>query len=268
MTRLQEAVAPGRALIPYLTASDPSDEAFLEAALGAAEGGASALEVGIPFSDPVADGPVIQAAHLRALAAGGGTRKTLDLVRRFRRACSAPVVLFTYLNPLLAFGIERFVEEASEAGADGVLLLDLPPGEEPGLLEPLALGGLDPVVLVSPNTSSRRAKEIVRHGRGFVYLVSRTGITGTHGGVGADLAERVARMRPITGLPVAVGFGVTSNSDAEAIWSVAEGVVVGSALIARLAEPGAGSPGSRARHFMEDLRHGSLSSHSKEGASS
>jgi tryptophan synthase alpha chain len=265
-SNLERALRSGRALISYLTASDPSDEAFLEAAFGAVEGGAGALEIGIPFSDPVADGPVIQAAHHRALAAGGGAKRTLELVRCFRRKCAVPVVLFTYLNPVLAFGLDRFALEASEAGADGVLLLDLPPREEPSLLEPLVRNGLDPVVLVSPNTTRRRAEEIVRHGRGFVYLVSRTGITGTHGGAGADLAGRVAQLREMTDLPVAVGFGVKSRSDAEAIWSVAEGVVVGSALIARLAEPGAESPGNRARRFMEELRHGALTSHSEEGA--
>lgn len=235
MSRLSEALAPGRALIPYLTASDGGDEAFLAAALGAVDGGARVLEVGVPFSDPVADGPVIQQAHHRALEAGGGAKKTLALVRRLRERTQIPVVLFTYLNPLLALGADHFVALAKASGVDGVLSLDTPPEEEPAWFSFLAESGLDPVVLLSPNTSPERAKTILAYGRGFVYLVSRAGVTGTHAGAEESLEGRIRMVRELTSLPLAAGFGVRERKDAEALWPLAEGVVVGSAFVEKLA---------------------------------
>lgn len=253
MSRLEEALRPGRALIPYLTSSDPSPEAFVEAALGAVEGGATALEVGIPHSDPVADGPVIQRAHERALRAGGGAQPALDQLRALRRETQVPIVLFTYANPVLAFRAERFVKEAAAAGADGVLALDVPPEEEPGWYALCRESGLDPIVLFSPNTSEERAARVLEAGSGFVYVVARSGVTGTHDGARSDLERRVAMARGVSGLPAAVGFGVKSCEDAEALWRVAEGVVVGSALIAALEDRHGTALRAASREFVQGL---------------
>ena len=178
MSRLSEALAAGRALIPYLTAFDPSSDAFLDGALGAVDGGAAALEIGIPFSDPVADGPVIQGAHGRALQAGGTAAGSLGLVRKLRERTSVPVVLFTYFNPVLAYGPRAFLGNARTAGADGILCLDCPPEEEPGWFEAVTASGLDPVVLLGPNTDAGRAPAILGPAGGFVYVVAREGVTG------------------------------------------------------------------------------------------
>ena len=253
MSRLSVVLAAGRALIPYLTASDGGDEAFMASALGAVEGGARALEVGVPFSDPVADGPVIQKAHMRALEAGGGAAKTLALVRRLRERTDIPVVLFTYLNPALALGGASFIGEARAAGVDGVLTLDAPPCEEPAWFASIAEGGLDPVVLLSPNTSEVRARGILGRVRGFVYVISREGVTGTHAGAGGGLADRIRVIRRLTDLPLAVGFGVRELKDVEAVWKLAEGAVVGSALVEKLATAGPGRAFETARDFVKDL---------------
>lgn len=248
---LAEALHSGHALIPYLTACDPSYEASIEAVLGAVEGGARVVEIGIPFSDPVADGPVIQQAHLRALAAGGSVARTLVLVKDLRKHSPVPIVLFTYLNPLLAFGLERFAAAASEAGAQGVLCLDLPPGEEPALLRVFRSRGLNPIVLVTPNTTAERAGGLVREGGGFVYVTSRAGVTGTHEGAARDLETRVAAVKSRCSLPTAVGFGVMTRADAESLWAFTEGVVVGSALVSHL---GAGAPEQARRLAREFVR--------------
>jgi len=253
MTRLREALAPGKALIPYLTASDPSEEAFFEAALGAIEGGARVLEVGIPFSEPVADGPVIQAAHQRALRAGGGAASALSQVRRLREAAGVPIVLFSYLNPVLAFGLQRFAREARDAGADGILLLDAPPAEEGDVLDPFREAGLDTVVLVTPNTTRERAAELLRRASGFVYLVSRSGVTGANGGAGDHVRERVRMVRGLTDLPVAVGFGVADSAGVSAVWQMAEGAVVGSALVNRLEGVPLSGRRAEARDFVREL---------------
>ncbi len=253
MSKLRSALASGHALMPYLTASDPSPEAFLDAALGAVEGGAAALEVGIPFSDPVADGPVIQRAHQRALSAGGGVAPTLDLIGQLRAVCGVPLVLFTYLNPILAYGLDRFTSEARSAGADGLLVLDLPPEEEPGWFESFAAGGVDPILLDSPNTSPQRFGRVSELARGFVYVVSRAGITGTHAGASEGLELRLARLRSVCPLPMAVGFGVRTHGDVAAIWKNAECAVVGSALVDALAAGPLTERREAARRFVARL---------------
>lgn len=253
MSRLEEALKPGRGLIPYLTASDPSPEDFLEAALGAVEGGAAALEVGVPHSDPVADGPVIQRSHARACEAGGGLDATLAQISRLRERSSVPVVLFTYVNPVLSMGLGSFAARATAAGVDGVLALDVSPEEEPGWFGRLAGEGLDPVVLIGPHTSEARAGRLLTSGGGFVYVLARAGVTGTHDSSREGLAERVALARRHSRLPVAVGFGVRTPRDAREVWSLAEGVVVGSALIARLEGTETRSARAVARAFVANL---------------
>jgi tryptophan synthase alpha chain len=252
-SHLARSLAPGHALIPYLTACDPTFEASLDAAIGAAEGGAAALEIGLPFSDPVADGPVIQEAHQRAIAAGGGPARTLGLLREFRRRSDVPVVLFTYLNPVLAFGPERFARAARQAGAQGILLLDLPPGEEPEVRSLFARNGLDCIPIVTPNTSESRLPEVLEGAGGFVYLVSRSGVTGTHAGAAGHLEGRVAALRHRTVLPVAVGFGVKSPADVRAIWLCAEAAVVGSALVSHLNRSAPEAAREAARSFVQSL---------------
>ena len=253
MSRLEDAIRPGRALIPYLTASDPSSESFLEAALGAVEGGAAALEVGVPHSDPVADGPVIQRSHARAAAAGGSLHEALALVSRLREQSPVPLVLFTYLNPVLAMGPDLFASRARKAGVDGVLALDVSPEEEPAWFGHLAGEGLDPVVLLGPHTSEARAARLLTAGGGFVYVLARTGITGTHDGSREGLSERVALARRHSRLPGAGGCGVRTPRDAREVWSLAEGVVVGSALIARLEQTETRNARAIAREFAANL---------------
>ena len=253
MSILQERLSQGRALMPYLTASDPSQEASLDAALGAAEGGAAALEVGIPFSDPVADGPVIQLAHQRALAAGGSVSRSLDLAADLRRRNGIPVVLFTYFNPVVAYGADRFVQDARRAGAQGVLVLDLPPEEEPEWYAFTAAQDIDPIVLDSPNTSQPRAARILPMGRGFVYAVSRAGVTGGNTGVTGELTERIRMLRLLTDLPLAVGFGIREHHDVETVWKMAECAVTGSAFVDHLRSVDRGEVRSAARTFVKTL---------------
>ena len=253
MIRLSEALGEGGALVVYLTASNPSHGAFLQAARGAAEGGARVLEIGVPYTDPVADGPVIQAAHARALSAGGGTMKTLELVRELKGSCDVPVTLFTYVNPVLSLGAERFVKLARESGVDGVLTLDVPPEEEPSWYEMLSGGGLDPVVLISPNTTLERAGRILKKAGGFVYLVSREGVTGTHAGASAGLAVRVGEIRALTDLPIAVGFGVKDRAGVAEILGVCEAAVVGSALAREIGAAGPEAAFELAKGFVRSL---------------
>ena len=253
MSILRERLSLGRALMPYLTASDPSREVSLQAALGAVEGGAAALEVGIPFSDPVADGPVIQLAHQRALAAGGSVSRSIELVADLRCRSGIPVVLFTYFNPVLAYGTDRFVQDAGSAGAQGVLVLDLPPEEEPEWYAFLAAKELDPIILHSPNTSQSRAARILPMGRGFVYVVSRAGVTGGHTGVTDELAERIRTLRLLTDLPLAVGFGIREFKDVETVWGMAECAVTGSAFVDHLKSVAPEDIRATARAFVNTL---------------
>ncbi len=253
MSRLKAAVGAGNGLIPYLTASDPSDEGFLQAACGAVQGGARAIEIGVPHSDPIADGPVIQRAHQRALKAGGGIQRTLELIAGLRRHSDIPIILFTYINPLLSFGFERLMPAAKAAQIDGILILDLPPQEMPDWYSFVASQGIDPIVLLSPNTSEERLAYLLKFGRGFIYMVAREGITGTHDGAKVDLDARVKRARNISGLPIAVGFGVREAQDVRRIWEVAEAAVVGSALIQEIEKHGDGRIFQAARTFVETL---------------
>ncbi len=253
MSRLTETLATGRALIPYLTAFDPSADAFLEGALGAVDGGAAALEIGLPFSDPVADGPVIQGAHDRALRAGGTAAGSLGLVAKLRERTPVPVVLFTYFNPVLAYGPQAFLGDARKAGADGILCLDCAPEEEPGWFDAVTASGLDPVVLLGPNTDAERAPAILGRGGGFVYVVAREGVTGSGQGREARLEERVSLVRRYSGLPVAVGFGVNGPEDVKRLWNLCEGAVVGSAFIRHLEKVGSPTRRAAAAAYVREL---------------
>jgi tryptophan synthase alpha chain len=231
------ARAKGRTgLVPFVTAGYPSLEASLDMLRGFDRLGAIAAEIGIPFSDPIADGADIQRASEWALARGTGLAQTLQLVADLRRSSDLPLVLMSYVNPVLRGGVEDFARAAGAAGVDGVLLSDLPPDEGFEVWEALDRGGLDTVVLVAPTTDEARLPRLLARARGFVYCLARTGVTGTGPGHAGALPERVAALKRRTSLPVAVGFGISSPSQARALKDVADAVVVGAAFMRAVAE--------------------------------
>lgn len=229
--------AEGRAaFIPFLMAGDPTLEAtasFLEAL---AAGGADIIELGVPFSDPIADGPTNQRAAVRSLASGTKLSNILEMVARHRDRLGVPIVLFTYFNPVHARGIERFAEQAAASGVDGVLCVDLPPEEgERELVPALRAQGVDSIFLLAPTSTRERVSRVREVSTGFVYYVSRTGVTGERTSLPADLVRDIKRLRRRLDLPLAVGFGLSSPAQVAAVAEVADGVVVGSALV-RLVE--------------------------------
>jgi tryptophan synthase alpha chain len=234
------ALGATRALIPYLTAGFPTYSASLDALRRAASAGADFVEVGVPFSDPLADGPTIQRTTQAALEQGMTLPRVLELVRE--AALAVPVIIMTYLNPVLAFGADRFAREARAAGAAGVVLTDLPAGADPSVEQAVSGsgggGGLDLIRLIAPTTDDRRLKTALAQASGFVYLISRLGVTGTRDTVPPDLDAQVRRVRAVSGLPVAVGFGIGTPAQAAAAARHADGVVVGSALMEALARGG------------------------------
>ena len=224
------------AFIPFLMAGDPDLDRAPDLLHAAVAGGADLLEVGVPFSDPIADGPVNQRAAARALAGGANLDDILRMVARHRDALGVPVVLFTYYNPLHARGAVRFAEQAAASGVDGVLCVDLPPEEAADDLQPaLAEQGIDSIFLLAPTSSRDRVKAVNRAATGFIYYVSRTGTTGERDELPKDLQRDVKKLRKKLDVPLAVGFGVSTPEHVAAIGSVADGVVVGSALV-RLVE--------------------------------
>lgn len=228
-------------LVTYVTAGDPNLERSADILCALDRAGADVLEVGIPFSEPLADGPVIQRATERALAAGATAAGVLDLVARVRPKISAPIVLFTYANPILRMGIERFGDRAREAGVDGVLVLDLPIEEARSVRDAMAARGIDMIFLLSPTTTDARIAEAAALGSGFLYGISRLGVTGTRDTV-ADGAEVLARrIRKAARLPIALGFGISSPAHVQQIGRFADAAVVGSGLVGVIAEAG-GSP--------------------------
>lgn len=219
------------ALVPYVCAGHPDRQASLALLHAAADAGADVLELGVPFSDPLADGPTIQKATFRALEGGMTVQGALELLREFRRERSTPVVLFTYLNPVHRFGPSRFLEAAREAGAQGLLLTDVPAGADPALEEEIRKSGLDLIRLVAPTTKPERIVRIAEGGSGFLYYIARTGVTGARTEVGERLVREVAEVRARVSLPVAVGFGISEPAQAALVARAADGVVVGSALL-------------------------------------
>ena len=226
-----------RGLITFLCAGDPDPAISAEILAGLPAAGADLIEIGMPFSDPMADGPPIQAGNLRALNAGMSLAKTLDLVRGFRRSDDAtPVVLMGYYNPIWRYGPERFLDDARAAGVDGLIVIDLPPEEDDELCLPALARGLCFVRLVTPTTDDQRLPKVLSNTSGFLYYVSVTGITGTKAPLADRVDAAVARLRRHTALPVAVGFGIREPAQAAAIARVADAAVVGSALVAHIAD--------------------------------
>jgi len=250
------------AFIPFIMAGDPSLEATAGHMEALAAGGADIIELGVPFSDPIADGPVNQRAAVRALAAGTKLSAILQLVARHRDRLGVPVVLFTYFNPIHARGVERFAEQAAASGVDGVLCVDLPPEEgERELVPALREHGVDSIFLLSPTSTRERVKRVGEVSSGFVYYVSRTGVTGERTALAGDLVRDVKRLRKRLGQPVAVGFGISTPDQVATVGEIADGVVVGSALV-RLIEEKGGDPAlpalleERVRELTAPLRHG------------
>jgi tryptophan synthase alpha chain len=229
--------AEGRpALVTFLTAGDPDPDTTLALLRALPEAGADLVELGMPFSDPMADGPAVQAAGLRALSAGQTLARTLDIVRAFRAGDDAtPIVLMGYYNPIYSWGPERFVTDARAAGVDGLIIVDLPPEADDELCLPALAAGLNFIRLATPTTDDRRLPAVLANTSGFVYYVSINGITGSAAPDTARVAESVARIKRHTHLPVAVGFGVRTAEQAEAIGANADGVVVGSAIVSAIA---------------------------------
>lgn len=229
--------------IPYITAGDPDLQGTRRLASVLGRAGADVLELGVPWSDPLADGPVNQRAAERALASGTTLQRLIEALPAIREAASIPVVLFTYLNPVLRIGLERFAEAAARAGADGVLVTDLPPEEAVDYRAALGRCGLATIFLAAPTSTEARLEAVSRASTGFVYAVSRTGVTGAREAVQEEIRGLVGRLRGHTALPIAVGFGISSAAQVAALRGQADAFVVGSALVERIGRLGAGEEG-------------------------
>ncbi len=246
--RFAELKAAGRAgLVTYLTCGDPDAASFARLLAELPAGGADLIEIGMPFSDPMADGPSIQAAGLRALKAGMTLKETLAIVRRFRAGDTAtPIVLMGYYNPIFIYGAARFLDDAKAAGVDGLIVVDLPPEHDEELCLPALAAGIDFIRLATPTTDDRRLPTVLKHTAGFIYYVSVAGVTGTKSADAAGIAAAVARLKRQSRLPVAVGFGIRTPEQAAAVARIADAAVVGSALVdevaAHLDAAGAATP--------------------------
>ena len=248
----QLRAANQKAFVAYIAAGDPDFDKSLEIMRTLADIGADIVELGLPFSDPLADGIVNQLAADRALKAGMTTGRVLDLIRAFRTTHQTPILLFTYLNPVFSYGFEQFHQDAAAAGADGILLLDLPP-DEAALNPDLASGaGLKHIRLIAPTTPPERLQLLARSAEGFIYALSRTGVTGTHGGPSAHIAEFVTAIKSHTAVPVCVGFGISTPEQAAKVAAAADGVIVGSAIVKQV-ELNQENPAMAVRAFTAPL---------------
>ncbi len=244
-----------KGLIPFLAAGDPSMLATAALIREFEDRGADLVEIGVPFSDPLADGVVNQRAYQRALAAGASLSRVLDLVADVRRFSETPLVLMSYVNPIHRFGLDRFPAAARDAGVDGLILSDCPPEEMNGFLDDLSRAGVHPILLVAPTSPDRRISLIIGRGRGYIYYVSLRGVTGPREQLPSDLSDGIRRIRALTRLPLAVGFGISNPGQAKAVATLADAVIVGSAIMAVI-ESHQGCPDlvPRAGQFVADLR--------------
>ena len=242
MTRIDDKFAAlaqegKKAFVAYIMAGDPDFDTSLEVVKGLPAAGVDVIELGLPFSDPMADGPTIQLAGQRALEGGMTLNKTLEMARKFREGDqTTPIVMMGYYNPIYSHGVESFLKEAKEAGIDGLIIVDLPPEEDSELCLPAQAAGLNFIRLATPTTDDKRLPRVVQNTSGFVYYVSITGITGSAEAQAEDVSPEVARIKAASGLPVIVGFGVNTPEKSRAIAEVADGVVVGSAIVSRIAK--------------------------------
>ncbi|HKF66956.1 MAG TPA: tryptophan synthase subunit alpha [Vicinamibacterales bacterium] len=251
--RLRRERRPG--LVTYTTAADPDVSRSADILRALDRAGADVLEVGIPFSDPLADGPVIQRATERALAAGGNLKTSLKIIEDVRPHVSAPIVVFSYANPLLRLGTAEFARQAAAAGVDGVLALDLPIEEAGEFREIMAASGIDTIFLLSPTTTDDRIRKAGALGRGFLYGISRLGVTGARERVASGTAAMVRRIRALTSLPIALGFGISRPEHVAEVGAYADAAVVGSALVSLIAEAG-NTPElvARVKAYVQSLR--------------
>jgi tryptophan synthase alpha chain len=227
--------ADGRkGFVPFITAGDPDLATTEQLLIELSHSGATVIELGVPFSDPMADGPIIQRASERALKHGFGLEQIFGVVSRARKSIDTPIVLFSYFNPLLQFGIQRLATAAREAGVDGVLVTDLTPEESATFADELRSSGLDLIFLVAPTSTDQRLNLIAKHARGFIYAVSRAGVTGTRDRVSAEAEKLVNRVRNFSDLPVAVGFGISNRDQVVDVQRYADAVVIGSAIVLEL----------------------------------
>jgi tryptophan synthase alpha chain len=253
--RLGSLAKQGRkALVPYLCVGDPDLDTSERAVLAAAEAGADIIELGVPFSDPIADGPVIQEASQRALAAGSSLPRVLELVTSVRRRTDVPILLFGYYNPFYRYGDEALVADAKAAGVDGILCVDLPPEEAGPLVNACRKHGVDRIFLLAPTSDDPRLAAVAKVASGFVYFVSVTGVTGARASAPQGIEELVARVRDRTGLPVGVGFGISSPRQAVEVAAYSELVVVGSALVRTMHEAGPAGAVDACGRFVGSLR--------------
>jgi tryptophan synthase alpha chain len=243
-------------LVTYATAGDPDLSISAEIIRAMANGGADAIEIGVPFSDPIADGPAIQRASERALASGTTLRRTLDVVSKIRADVPVPLILFTYVNPVLRIGTSEFLTRAADAGIDGVLLLDLPIEESQAMHAALESHGIDQIFLVSPTTTDERLEVAGRYGRGFLYAISRLGVTGARDSVAETAAPLVERLRRTVKLPVALGFGISRPEHVREVTRFADAAIVGSAIVQVVADAvrNGGNPAARVERFVAWLK--------------
>ncbi len=238
-------------VIPYITAGFPDLETTEEILVALGDAGATAIEVGVPFSDPMADGPVIQRACEHALSQKTNLEAILKVIASARKRTAVPIVLFSYLNPLLQFGLERLCREASAAGVSGVLVTDLTTDIGTEFALALRSKGMDFITLVAPTSTEARLRQITANASGFLYAVSRTGVTGTQEQISRDARELVARVRKVSELPVALGFGISSVEHAREAWSYCDAIVIGSALVRLIGESAKGTEAARAADFLQ-----------------
>ncbi len=241
-----------KAFVAYIAAGDPDFDKSLEVMKALADLGSDIIELGLPFSDPLADGIVNQMAADRALKSGMTTPRVIELIAKFRETHETPIVLFTYLNPVFTYGFEKFHHDAAAAGADGILLLDLPP-DEAALNTDLATGaGLKHIRLIAPTTPADRVELLARSAEGFIYALSRTGVTGAHGAPSANIAELVSSIKAHTDVPVCVGFGISTPDQAAMVAEAADGVIVGSAIVKQV-ESSPDNPAKAVREFAAPI---------------
>ena len=252
MSRIAEAFQHGKAFIPFMTCGDPDLETTAAAVRAAAQAGADLIELGIPFSDPTAEGPVIQEANLRALTGGVTTDKIFDLVRGLRTDVTVPMVFMTYANVIFSYGAERFIKTCAEIGIDGLILPDLPYEEKEEFLPQCRRYGVDLISFVAP-TSDDRIEMIAREAEGFLYIVSSLGVTGTRSEITTDLASIVKTVRRSTDIPCAIGFGISTPEQARTMAAIADGAIVGSAIVKLFARYGREAP-ERVGEYVKTMK--------------